>query len=264
VPDLLPTLRPFLAGGGAVQLLASGGTRLTIPPSRSGYADAQLDDTQGLARGEFRWTAPLRLTIRASVNPESPVGTWGFGFWNDPFALSLGQGGAARRWPCGPRALWFFYASPPNEFGFTSGPRDGWRAMAIDTPQIHPLLLTPAALLAAALAQVPLVRHPVMRIALSQVTASERQLPAPDSQLHEYGLVWETEAATFLVDGDVVLHAPRPPRGPLGFIAWIDNQYAVATPQHGLRFGTLATDATQSLCLEHASISAPTALSGEL
>ena len=33
--------------------------------------------------------------------------------------------------------------------------------------------------------------------------------------------------------------APNPPPGPLGFVAWIDNQYAVATPRGELRFGAL-------------------------
>lgn len=227
---------------------------LSLPPIPRGYADAQIDDTQGLSRQRFRWTPPLRLVVRARVEPASPAGTWGFGFWNDPFAVSLGQGGAARRWPCGPRALWFFYASPPNEFGFTAGPRNGWRAMSIDTSEFHPFLLTPAALTAAALAQLPIVRRPVMQLALNQVTASEAQLPGPGTGAHEYDLTWERGAATFRVDGGIVLRAERPPTSPLGFIAWIDNQYAIATPERGLRFGTLATDLAQSLHLQHASI----------
>jgi len=236
---------------------------LSLPPIAHGYADAQIDDTQGLSRRNFRWMPPLGLRIRARVDPAAPAGTWGFGFWNDPFAVSFGQGGAARRWPCGPRALWFFYASPPNDFGFAAGPGDGWRAMSIDTPEFHPLLLTPAALLAAALAQVPIVRRPVMRLALRQVTASEAQLPAPDTETHEYELTWEAGAATFRVDRDVVLRAPNPPRGPLGFVAWIDNQYAIASPARGLRFGMLATERGQSLRLEHASITTPAGAAGD-
>jgi hypothetical protein len=232
------------------------GRVLSLPPIPRGYADAQIDDTQGLSRRRFRWTPPLRLVIRARVEPASPAGTWGFGFWNDPFSLSLGQGGAARRWPCGPRALWFFYASPPNEFGFTAGLRNGWRAMSIDTPEIHPLLLTPAALAAAALAQLPVIRRPVMQLALNQVTASEALLPGPGTNLHEYDLSWETGAATFRVDGDVVLRTKCPPTSPLGFVAWIDNQYAVATPEHGLHFGMIATKLGQSLHLQQASITA--------
>jgi hypothetical protein len=254
--DLLKTAHPYRVGAGDVQQSDSGCV-LSLPPIPRGYADAQIDDTQGLSRERFRWTPPLRLVVRARVEPASPSGTWGFGFWNDPFAMSLGQGGAARRWPCGPRALWFFYASPPNEFGFAAGPRSGWRAMSIETADLHPLLLIPAALTAAVLAQLPIVRRPVMQLALSQVTASEAQLPGPGTGIHEYDLAWEEGAATFRVNGDVVLRADDPPTSPLGFIAWIDNQYAIATPERGLRIGTLATDLGQSLHLQHASITAP-------
>jgi len=253
VHDLLQSTRPYRAGAGNVQQSCDG-CLLSLPPIPQGYADAQIDDTHGLPRQCFRWTPPLRLAVRARVEPDSPAGTWGFGFWNDPFAVSLGQRGAARRWPCGPRALWFFYASPPNEFGFTTGPRNGWRAMSIATPELHPLLLTPAALIAAALAQLPIVRNSVMQLALKQVTASEAVLPGPGTCIHEYDLTWEEGAATFRMDGVVVLRTDDPPRCPLGFVAWIDNQYAIATPERGLVFGTLATGLDQSLHLQHASI----------
>ncbi len=255
--DLLASTHSLLIGGGRLGELPGGGIRLSIPPVPRGYADAQLDDTQGLPRDRLGWSPPLRLTIRAKAAPITPRGTFGFGFWNDPFTVSLGLGGAARRLPCGPRALWFFYASPPNEFGFTSGPRYGWRAMSIDTPEVHPLWLTPAALAAAVLAQIPLVRRPVMRFALHRVTAAEAVLPCAADELHEYELMWEPKLATFRVNGAVVLRTEQPPRAPLGFVAWIDNQYAVATPEHGLRFGTLPTGAKQTLDLHQASIELP-------
>jgi hypothetical protein len=44
------------------------------------------------------------------------------------------------------------------------------------------------------------------------------------------------------VDSQEVLRALTPPRGPLGFVTWIDNQYAIATPRGRLRFGALATN----------------------
>lgn len=245
--DLIQTTRPLLIGGGETQLLETGGCRLSIPPTPHAYADAQLDDTHDLPRRRFRWTPPLRLTVRARVDPAAPAGTWGFGLWNDPFAVSIGIRGAVRRLPCGPRALWFFYASPPNAFGFTAGPRSGWRAMAIDTPEIPAIVLTPAAMAAAVLAQLPLVRRPVMRFALSRVAASEAVLTSTTDQVHDYELVWEWSQATFAVDGSVVLRAERPPTAPLGFVAWIDNQYAVASPLKGFRFGALPTPHPQWL-----------------
>ncbi len=252
--DLIQTTRSLLIGGGETQVLETGGCRLSIPPTPRGYADAQLDDTHDLPRRRFRWTPPLRLTVRARVDLAAPAGTWGFGLWNDPFAVSIGIRGAGRRLPCGPRALWFFYASPPNAFGFTAGPRSGWRAMAIDTPEIPAIVLTPAAVAAAGLTQLPVVRRPVMRFALSRVTAAEAPLTLAPDEVHDYELVWEHHLATFAVDGSVVLRAERPPTAPLGFVAWIDNQYAVATPEAGLRFGTLPTTRVQSLDILAAAI----------
>jgi hypothetical protein len=41
----------------------------------------------------------------------------------------------------------------------------------------------------------------------------------------------------FYVDGVERLRAPTPPPGPLGFVLWIDNQYAVASRQGRFGFG---------------------------
>ena len=43
------------------------------------------------------------------------------------------------------------------------------------------------------------------------------------------------------VDDSLVLRIPQPPKRPLGFVAWLDNQYAIATPRGTLRFGTVAS-----------------------
>jgi hypothetical protein len=254
VHDLLQSARPFLVGGGEIQTLGTTGVRLTIPALTGGYADAQLDDTQGRARAHFLWNPPLRLALRARIDPPNPPGTWGFGFWNDPFAFSLGLGGAARRTPCAPRAVWFFHASPPNNFGFTSGPTCGWRAMTIETPSVPGWVLMPAALGALALSRLPGLRRPILRFAISRVTASEAVLATGTDEVHEYVIDWEHASATLCVDGQPVLRAPRPPGGPLGFVAWIDNQYAVASPEAGLRFGVLPTPRPQSLDILSAEI----------
>ena len=52
----------------------------------------------------------------------------------------------------------------------------------------------------------------------------------------------------------MVLYAPRPPTSPLGFVAWIDNQFAIARPEAGLRFGFLPTAQPQTLDILTAEI----------
>src|SRR5262249_15828810 len=69
--------------------------------------------------------------------------------------------------------------------------------------------------------------------------AHEMLLPVALTEWHDYALEWRREEARFWVDGALMLVAPNPPHGSLGFVAWIDNQYAVATPRGTLRFGTL-------------------------
>ncbi len=58
---------------------------------------------------------------------------------------------------------------------------------------------------------------------------------------HTYVLEWKQSEARFWVDGRLELSALQPPTRPLGFIAWLDNQYAIATPRGVLRFGTVAS-----------------------
>ena len=69
--------------------------------------------------------------------------------------------------------------------------------------------------------------------------AQEALLDIDMSGWHTYALDWYPDAATFRVDGELVLRAPGPPTRPLGFVAWLDNQFAIATPRGDFHFGTL-------------------------
>lgn len=253
--DSTPKLDTYEVHGGRVEQFDSGRFRLMLPPITHGYADAQLDDYRTLARADFHWRPPLSLSLRARVSHLGLRGTFGFGFWNDPFSFSLGQGGAARRMPASPRALWFFYASPPSEMGLRPGAAPhGWKAVTLDTPTLPSLLLAPMAAGAAALAQIPFLRGPVMTAVLRQVRAHECDLDFSPQAWHDYKLEWSHGSATFQVDGETVLEAPHAPPGPLGFVAWIDNQYLIASPKGGFRFGVLPTEREGWLELERLSL----------
>jgi hypothetical protein len=242
-------------GGGRVAALETGRSRMTLPPIQKGYADAQLDDYRSLPRRKFPWGPPLRMRLRARASHIAPLGTLGFGFWNDPFTLSLGQGGAARRLPAAPNALWFFYASPPNDMALDPAvPGHGWKAASLRSPAVPSPLLALPALAAAALAQVKWLRRPVMQTALRFVRAEEQRLETPLDEWHTYELHWQAGQAAFYVDSKQVHTAENPPSGPLGFVTWIDNQYAIASPQGGFHFGTLATPEEEWLEVEGLSI----------
>jgi hypothetical protein len=87
-----------------------------------------------------------------------------------------------------------------------------------------------------------------MAAARRYVQAHERLL---DSGLltdwHEYALEWRHDRATFWVDGQRVHESPAPPHGPLGFVLWIDNQYAIASRDGKFAFGLCPCGETQWL-----------------
>ena len=97
----------------------------------------------------------------------------------------------------------------------------------------------------------PGIRRPIMRTARRAFKASERLLEIPLHDWHRYEIRWEPLCAQFLVDGNLALEATNPPQGPLGFVAWIDNQYLIASPEGGFRFGTMPISERQWLDLSN-------------
>lgn len=240
-------LNPLEIGQGQVSLEDPSTLSMTIPCKPEGYADAQLDDYRGKKRKEFPWSPPVILRLSARASEPQPVGTMGFGFWNDPFSFSLGQGGA-RRFPAAPQSLWFFYGSLPNHLPFASQvPGHGWKAASLRSPKIPSWLLAPAAGIGLSLALLPIIRRWVIPIGLRMIRAHETLLNVRIDQWHEYSIDWRPTGAQLAIDGEVALFVPDPPPAPLGFVAWIDNQYASIHPEQGLRFGTIPTSQSQSL-----------------
>ncbi len=215
------------------------------------YTNAQIDDYQDLNRRRFPWRPPLTLTVRARFSHEAGrlSGTAGFGFWNDPFLMT------DRRVPTLPRAIWFFYASPPSDMRLdldTSG--HGWKAATIDALRPIALLLAPLALPTALLMNLrPLYRAlwpPIQRA----LNVREMRLDVPLTEWHTYVIAWGRERSTFSVDDEVVLEDVPSPRGPLGFVMWLDNQYLVVKPWGRFGWGLLGAPGRQWLAVDHLAI----------
>jgi len=247
------TVRPFHeATPGLISLFPR--VSLSLPPVKS-YADAQLDDTQNLPRNALRWSPPLRFSVRARTSIPAPLGTFGFGFWNDPFSLSLGMGGAARKLPSAPQCAWFFYGSPPLDLPLAEGvPGNGWKAATLRFRNIPSPLLAPIAVGGVALASLPPLRKWALAQARRVYRAEERVLSIDPSQWHTYVIEWRPASAGFFVDGAEILLSMHPPLPPLGLVLWIDNQYAVASAEKGFGFGVLPIAREQTLELEAARI----------
>ena len=245
--DALPALAPMetcLSGDSQISDRDDGIRLSILSGNRDLYSNAQLDDYQALPRRAFPNHPPLTMNVRARFShepPASPVGpgllgTAGFGFWNDPFAMS------GARIPMLPRAVWFFYASPPSDMKLDlDTPGWGWKAATLDARRAEAL---PPALAAPVL--IPLMRnkriyHRVWPRIQRHLGIREAAIAGPLTAWRNYRLDWGMTRARFYVDGALLLDAPAP-RGPLGFVIWCDNQYMIATPQGHLGHGYLRAE----------------------
>ncbi len=238
--DRTPNLRVNATPDAQVIQTGPGLWRLEIPagPGKK-YRLAQLDDYAQHARGDLPWRPPLTFSLRARASAPDIPGTWGFGLWNDPFSLSLGLGGGARRFPALPNAAWFFHASPPNYLSF----RDDLPAQGFLMAAFRSLAL-PAPLLALAGPALPLMMWPPAarlgrRLARRFICQDAAPLSLDPTGWHTYALTWRAGRVAFTVDGQTAFETSLAPRPPLGLVLWIDNQYATLPPDGRLGYGSL-------------------------
>lgn len=282
---------------GSSRLELTGGTLRLVNANAPAdcYSNAQIDDYRGLPRRRFLWSPPLTLTVRARFSHGQPglpadlgasdrpapftgalpqraasaesvqagdsekhaaphilLGTAGFGFWNDPFAMT------ERRVPTLPRALWFFYASPPSDMKLDlNTPGYGWKAATIDAARWPFVLLAPTIPVSVPLMHVEAAHRRLWPIGQRAIGVSEALVPADMTAWHTYVIEWGVTAARFLVDRHTVLDCATSPKGPLGLVIWIDNQTMVVTPQGRLRHGLLAKPGEQWLELATLTVSSP-------
>jgi hypothetical protein len=243
---LTPSWRTSEIGQGKV-MPSPGLLRLRLLPSPTNtYHDAQIADYH--SRRDFCWKPPVTMTVRAKFEhaPTTPLtGTAGFGFWNHPYVP--GERGFRL-----PQTVWFFFSSPPSDMRLAKGVAGpGWKAAVMDAARWPFLALAPTAPIGFVLMRIPALYDRLWPIGQRALGVSERMLdPALLNDWHTYILDWRTNGVAFSIDGLMVHEAPTPPRGPLGFVAWIDNQYAIVTPQGHFGFGLVAVLGEQALVIE--------------
>ncbi|MEJ2599173.1 MAG: hypothetical protein P8Z00_12615 [Anaerolineales bacterium] len=238
---VLEGLRPNFTRGARVERISADIWRLEIPAGPAGrYRLAQLDDYGRLPRRAFRRQPPFEFTMRVRVSEALPPGTWGMGLWNDPFGMAILSGAEVLRLPALPNAAWFFFASPPNYLSLRDDlPAQGGLAATFSAPNLPAPLLLPGALALPLLALPPTTRW-LRRLMRRWVCQYATALGIDPTQWHAYRLQWLAQRVRFWVDDSLVLEAVAVPRGPLGLVIWIDNQYAALPPDGRLRFGMLA------------------------
>ncbi len=256
-------LIPQHTTGASVETISAGSGnhayRLFIPAGAADkYRLAQLDDYAKMSRRQFPLRCPRSLQLSARASSGAIPGTWGFGFWNNPFGISLGFGGTGWRLPALPNAVWFFHASKENYLSFraertrsersetTLAPArsagewkskrgsagNGFLAQAFRSPRFHALLLLSGLAF-------PFSRK-VTRRFLGRVIGEDGICLGVDvTRWHSYRLDWREDGVRFEVDGVRVFESSVSPRPPLGLVIWIDNQYAAFTPEGKIGFGVL-------------------------
>ena len=241
--------------GGSVNAMPENGFHLRIPAVEGGvYGLAQLDDYMHLPRRKFPHQPPFRLLIEARVSGQNLPGTWGFGLWNDPFALGFGAGGMSRLLPVAPNAAWFFYGSDDNQLSLRNSlPGSGFHVKTYRSP------LLPSFLSLAAVPGLPLLLWPAaarLLRKLSRVLVKEdaKLLDVKVKDWHAYQLDWQKDLVSFAVDGKEVFHTDLSPLGRLGLVIWIDNQYFRFDREGRIGFGFLPTTTSQELFVRNVGI----------
>jgi hypothetical protein len=221
--------------------------RLVLDPAPAdGISDAQIHDYFGRGGDGCIWAPPLHMAVRARFSHpiQDFLGTAGFGFWNNPFTV---QGEVVAP----PNNAWFFLASAPSAMELvTDVPGWGWKAAVLDGGRLP----GPAMGLARLLLRVPMLQGLLGRLARTRVRAAEALLPGEITDWHTYELRWLRRGCTFWVDGTEVLATAHVPTPPLGFVAWVDNQYAVARPDGNFDFGRVAVPGRQWMELDFVRI----------
>jgi hypothetical protein len=247
--DVNLTVKPYLTGTGRLEVMGDL-ARLMVPAAtRAQYSDAQLDDHTVYPDRSLIHRPPLRATLRARFSSGSLVGTAGFGFWNHPLFAPNNPVPL-------PRAIWFFYASAPSHMDLALDvPGSVWKAAMIDATTLGALALTPFALPVMLLNRSERWYRRVWPFVQRNLTITEKLLPLDlMSDWHTYTIEWGRHHARLLVDGAIVLQTDRAPRGPMCFVAWVDNRLTVVTPTGNFQFGLFEVDQPQWLEIEGLSL----------
>jgi hypothetical protein len=241
--------------GASIGETEPGTLRLQIPAGPAGrYRLAQLDDYSGMPRKSFPWHPGSGLQVQMRASSTTSPGTWGIGFWNNPFGLAILTGVERLRLPVLPQAAWYFFASAPNYLSFRDDlPAQGALAATFKSPgRSNPWLFLAIPFLP--LLVIPPAARKLRRLIPKIVQQDSQNLPIDPTLWHEYRLEWQEERASFQIDSQTLFETPTAPHASLGFVVWVDNQYAAFSPDGRLQFGSLANSEPAWIELRQLSI----------
>jgi hypothetical protein len=122
-------------------------------------------------------------------------------------------------------------------------PGHGWKAACIDATGPRALAWAPLALPVVLANQSDALYRRIWPRVQRDLRIAEAPIATPGPDWREYALEWRHDGACFSIDRQVVFVTDRAPRGPLGFVAWVDNQWMVATPRGRFGWGLVGAPA---------------------
>jgi len=230
----------FVAKRGAKTFTKSGVLYLGFDTAtRSHYTDAQVDDYTLVPTSEYIWRPNTRLSIYARFSIDQYrnnddeaylKGTAGFGFWNRPFSM---QG----KWFRAPKSIWFFHSAPPSKMHLDPSVSPwGFKTQVVNTT-LRSVLINAMPLFCFGL--IGRIRsNKQAGYYLKKLSgADEHVIDLDITKWHRYEIVWAKKSVVFSIDGQVVYSTQASVKAKLGFVAWVDNEYAVVGPDLRLSFG---------------------------
>jgi hypothetical protein len=209
-----------------------------------GYHNAQVDDYRHLKRSDFKNTEGLSLEAEIRWSHETPLGTSGIGFWNDPFMMT------GWRWPSLPVVAWFLITGKDSEMKVGEAEGSGLKAQVIDADHLGFLWRLPIFLLAPLIGRF-IWKRSFLNTFSKGIRLSERRLEEKAGSWRHLSLNWKKSGLELSLDGKKVLSHPQPLRGPLGLVIWQDNQWLKFDPTKGIRWGTSSPVESQSMAIRN-------------
>jgi hypothetical protein len=219
------------------------------------YSNSQLDDYRTLSRGDFKWSPPLKMSLDAifeiteNKDGSKLTGTSGFGFWNDPFMMT------GLRWPTLPKALWFFYSSSESELYLNEASKGNyWRAMSLDAHHFKFFSILPLLSLSFPLFNITKFREWMWPKVRKLFKGEEKIIKTNQFDWHKYEIQWEKDYVTFSIDNKQLYRTEYSPKGPLGLVIWMDNQYLKIKPTGKIAFGSIQQQNSQKMLIKNLKI----------
>jgi hypothetical protein len=165
--------------------------------------------------------------------------------------MGFGAGGTARFLPVLPNAAWFFFGSEQNYLSLHDDQTgNGFHVKTFRSPLL-PSVFSLFGLPVLPFLIFPLGRRLIRRLARCLIKEDGKKLGIDYTSWQEYRLNWQKTQVIFSVNGENFFTTKVVPRGRLGIVIWIDNQYFRFDDEGRIKFGFLSLPSEQWMAIRN-------------